>query len=143
VRGKTIFKFRKNQHVFGAKRRRGHGILHSKRQGQATVLSDQGKETVVGILDAPALGRRLLEWLKALHRNHDGDGRSLDHGDHDIRDDRRSSWWTQILGAIHGVSHNRQSNRQTDPVAVGFGGTQARDGTERRLSATRTTTLIK
>jgi hypothetical protein len=33
--GKAIFKFRKNHHVFGAKRRRGHGILHSKRQGQA------------------------------------------------------------------------------------------------------------
>lgn len=89
--GKAIFKFRKNRHVFGARRRRGHGLLHSKNKVNLTVLSDKGKEAVDRDSGAPALGRRLLEWLKAVHRNHDGDGRSLDHGDHETRDDRRSS----------------------------------------------------
>jgi hypothetical protein len=40
--GKAIFKFPKNRHVLGARRRRGHGILN-KNKVNLTVLSDKGR----------------------------------------------------------------------------------------------------
>jgi len=90
--GKAILKFRKNEHVFAQGDVADTIFYIQKGQGQAycSVSPREGSRRR-NSRARPVLRRRLLEWSKAAHRNHDGDGRLLDHGNYEARDDRRSS----------------------------------------------------
>jgi hypothetical protein len=52
-----------------------------------TILKCRKNEHVFEQGDVPDT---VHEWSRASHINHDGDGRLLDHGDHEGRDDRRN-----------------------------------------------------
>ena len=57
-----------------------------------TVLSEQGKEAVVAILEpGQFFGEGCMNGHHATHRDDDGDGRLRDHVNHESRDDRRPS----------------------------------------------------
>ena len=90
--GKHVLEFQKNQHVFEQGDVADTVFYIQKGKVKLTVQSEQGKEAVVAILEArPVLWRRLHEWSRASHRNHDGDGRLPDHGNHEGRDGRGAS----------------------------------------------------
>src|SRR5580692_4643116 len=90
--GKTVLEFQKNQHVFKQGDVADTVFYIQKGKVKLTVLSDQGKEAVVAILESGQFfGEGLHEWSFASHRDHDGDGRLLDYGNHEGRDDRRDT----------------------------------------------------
>ena len=90
-RGESDLQFRKNQYVFDQSDVADTGFYIQKRKVKLTVLSDEGKEAVIAILERGNSSAKAAEWSKAVPRNHDGDGRLLDHGNHENHDDRRSS----------------------------------------------------
>ena len=89
--GKTILEFQKNQNVFEQGDVADTVFYLQKGKVKLTAVSDQGKEAVVAISRArPVFRRRLHEWSPASRRNHDGDGRLLDHCNHEGRDGCRN-----------------------------------------------------
>ena len=88
--GKKILKFEKNQHVFEQGDVADTVFYIQKGKVKLTVLSEQGKEAVVAILEpGQFFGEGCMNGHA--HCNHDGDGRLPDHGNHESRDDRRPS----------------------------------------------------
>ncbi len=72
--GKAILEFRKDQIVFAQGDVANTVFYIQKGRVKVVVISEQGKEAVVGILGArPVLWRRLHEWPFAAHRDDDGD----------------------------------------------------------------------
>ena len=90
--GKQILEFHKNQHVFEQGDVADRVFYIQKGKVKLTVMSEQGKEAVVAILEpGQFFGEGCTNGSCASHRNHDGDGRLPDHGNHESRDDRRPS----------------------------------------------------
>jgi CRP-like cAMP-binding protein len=88
--GKQVLEFHKNQHVFEQGDVADTVFYIQKGEVKLTVLSEHGKEAVVAILEpGQFFGEGCMNGHA--HRNHDGDGRLPDHGNHESRDDRRPS----------------------------------------------------
>jgi len=88
--GKQVLEFHKNQHVFEQGDVADTVFYIQKGTVKLTVLSEHGKEAVVAILEpGQFFGEGCMNGHA--HRNHDGDGRLPDHGNHESRDDRRPS----------------------------------------------------
>jgi hypothetical protein len=101
--GKTILKFGKNQRVFEQGDVADTVFYIQKGRVKLTVLSEQGKEAVVGILEpGQFFGER--QWPYIAHRDHDGDGRMRDHLNHQRSDDLHPSFRAEIFRAVHGIS---------------------------------------
>jgi CRP-like cAMP-binding protein len=84
--GKTISKFRKNQLVFVQGEVADTVFYIQKGKVKVVVLSEQGKEAVVGILETGQFFGE-PQWSCIAHRDDDGDGRMSDHDDNQDRDD--------------------------------------------------------
>ena len=88
--GKQVLEFHKNQHVFEQGDVADTVFYIQKGTVKLTVLSEHGKEAVVAILEpGQFFGEGCMNGHA--HRNHDGEGRLPDHGNHESRDDRRPS----------------------------------------------------
>jgi CRP/FNR family transcriptional regulator, cyclic AMP receptor protein len=87
--GKTILEFRKNQHVYEQGDAADTVFYIQKGKVKLVVLSEQGKEAVIAILEpGQFFGEGCMNGHA--HRNHDRDGRLLDHSNHENRDDCRN-----------------------------------------------------
>jgi CRP/FNR family transcriptional regulator, cyclic AMP receptor protein len=72
--GKTILKYRKNQIIFSQGEVAEAVFYIQEGQVKLTVVSEQGKEAVVGIVGSrPFFWRRMPEWPSTAPRNNDGD----------------------------------------------------------------------
>ena len=88
--GKTVVEFQKNQKVFSQGDVADTVFYIQKGKIKLTVMSEQGKEAVVAILEpGQFFWRRLHEWSFKAHRNHDRDGRLPDHRNYEGGDDHR------------------------------------------------------
>ena len=91
-REKRYWNFKKNQNVFAQGDVADTVFYLQKGRVKLTVLSEQGKEAVVGILEpGQFFGEGLPQRPSAAHRDHDGDGRMRDHLDNEGSDDCRPS----------------------------------------------------
>ena len=107
--GTAILKIKKNQHVFEQGDVADAVFYIQKGRVKLTVLSEQGKEAVVAILEpGQFFGEGLPQWPYLAHRDHDGDGRMRDHLHHQGIDDRHPSFRAEIFRAVHGVSADPQ-----------------------------------
>ena len=103
--GKTILKFERSQHVFKQGDAADAVFYIQKGRVKLTVLSEQGKEAVVGILEpGQFFGDGVPQWPSVAYRDHNGDGGMRDHLNNQRSDDRHPSYRTEIFRAIHGVS---------------------------------------
>ena len=85
--GKIILKFDRNQVVFSQGEAANTVFYIQKGRIKVLVVSEQGKEAVVGILKARTiLWRRMPQWPSHADFDNDGDGRMPDHVDHERRD---------------------------------------------------------
>jgi CRP-like cAMP-binding protein len=107
--GKTILNIKKNEHVFEQGDVADTVFYIQKGRVKLTVLSEQGKEAVVGNFGTePVLRRGLPQWPYIAHRDHNDDGRMCDHLDHQRSDDRHPSFRAEVFRAVHGVSLDTQ-----------------------------------
>jgi Cyclic nucleotide-binding domain len=103
--GKTILKFEKNQHVFTQGDVADAVFYIQQGRVKLTVLSTQGKEAVVGILEpGQFFGEGVPQWPFIAYRDHNGDGRMRDHLNNQRSDDCHPSYRAEIFRAVHGVS---------------------------------------
>ena len=90
--GKRVLEFHKSQHVFEQGDVADAVFYIQKGRVKLTVLSEQGKEAVVAILDPGQLfGEGCMKRPSATHCDDNGDGKLRDHVNHESRDDRRPS----------------------------------------------------
>ena len=90
--GKAILEFQKGTHVFKQGDLADAVFYIQKGKVKLTVLSEQGKEAVVAILDSGHFfWRGLHEWSPAAHFDDNRDGGLPDHLHREIRDGRRHS----------------------------------------------------
>ena len=86
--GKTISKYRKGQIIFSQGEAADTVFYIQKGRIKVVVLSDQGKEAVVGILEAGQFfGEGCLKWPCLAHRDDHGVGRMFNHRYNKARND--------------------------------------------------------
>jgi CRP-like cAMP-binding protein len=85
--GKQVLEFHKNQHVFEQGDVADTVFYIQSGKVKLTVVSEQGKEAVVAILEPGQFFGRMHEWSSVTHRDDNGDGRLRHHVDHERRDD--------------------------------------------------------
>jgi Cyclic nucleotide-binding domain len=101
--GKTILKFERSQHVFKQGDVADAVFYIQKGSVKLSVLSEQGKEAVVGILETGQFfGEGCLNVLA--YRDYNYDRRVRDHLNNQRSDDRYPSKRTEIFRAFHSVS---------------------------------------
>jgi CRP/FNR family transcriptional regulator, cyclic AMP receptor protein len=90
--GKAILEFQKNQNIFVQGDVADSVFYLQKGRVRLTVLSRQGKEAVVGILEpGQFFGEGCLNGHPFLHRDHNRDGGMCDHLNSQRSDDCRPS----------------------------------------------------
>ena len=90
--GKQVLEFHKNQHVFEQGDVADTVFYIQRGKVKLTVVSEQGKEAVVAILEpGQFFGEGCMNGHRVAHRDDNGDGRLRHHVDHESRDDRRHS----------------------------------------------------
>ena len=90
--GKTILKFDKNKVVFSQGDAADTVFYIQKGRIKVLVVSEQGKEAVVGILEpGQFFGEGCLNGHPVANFDNDGHGRMRDHFDHESRDARGTS----------------------------------------------------
>jgi CRP/FNR family transcriptional regulator, cyclic AMP receptor protein len=90
--GKTILEFHKGEHVFEQGDVADTVFYIQKGKVKLTVLSEQGKEAVVAILEpGQFFGEGCMNGHKLRIFDDNRDGGLPDHVDHEIRDGHRSS----------------------------------------------------
>ena len=78
--GKTIQKYRKNRIIYAQGAEADHIFYIQSGKVKVTVVSEQGKEAVVGLLEAGQFfGEGMSEWSDAPHRDRESPGRMPDH----------------------------------------------------------------
>ena len=88
--GKAILEFEKNQKIFEQGDSAETVFYIQKGKIKLTVLSEQGKEAVVAILEpGHFFGEGCMNGHKTAHIDDDGDGRLRDHRHHQSRDDHQ------------------------------------------------------
>ncbi|MET3158477.1 CRP-like cAMP-binding protein [Bradyrhizobium japonicum] len=91
--GKTILKFEKARHVFEQGVVADTVFYIQKGKVKLTVLSEQGKEAVVGILEpGQFFGEGCLNGHPLRNRDHNGDGRMCDYLNNQRSDDCHPSY---------------------------------------------------
>ena len=83
--GKAVLEFHKNQNVFAQGDVADTVFYIQKGKVKMTVLSELGKEAVVGILE-PGRFFGEHEWPQVTHFDGNGDGKLCHHGNHERRD---------------------------------------------------------
>ena len=90
--GKAILEFHKNQKIFEQGDVAETVFYIQKGKVKLTVLSEQGKEAVVAILEpGHFFGEGCMNGHKTAHIDDNGDGRLRDHLHHQSRDDISAS----------------------------------------------------
>jgi CRP-like cAMP-binding protein len=102
--GKTILEFRKDQIVFAQGDAADTVFYIQKGRVKVIVISEQGKEAVVGILGSGQFfGEGCMKRSFAAHCDHDRDGRLSGHRYHEDGDARCTSRTTEVFRDVHGV----------------------------------------
>ena len=103
--GKSISKFSKGQNVFAQGDVADAVFYIQKGKLKLTVVSDQGKEAIVGILEpGQFLWRRSPQRSSIAHCHYYGNGGLRHHGDIEDGDDYSARKQAEILSIVYGVS---------------------------------------
>ena len=106
--GKTILEFGKDQVVFAQGDAADTVFYIQKGRVKVVVISEQGKEAVVGILAPGQFWRRLHERPFAAYRDGDSDGGLPGHRDNEDGHAPGASRPAEVFRVIHGVSADPQ-----------------------------------